>query len=152
MVALCVHGFGSQTEQEIAAQMAAADARQSSADTATFKTPLKTFQRYVDRINAIDFPNVLDCFTEAGKASHFESTDFSPQEIQEITAKIQADGFSPGTVVQFFYENIEDRAKISAHVSSTKGNVTSTEALVFVLVDTPSGWKIDSLEIDDVRN
>jgi hypothetical protein len=144
--------FGSQTEQEMAAQMAAADTRQSPADTTAFKTPLKTFQRYLDRINAIDFPNVLDCFTQAGKASHFETTDFTPQEIQEITAKIQADGFSPGTVVYFLYQDIGEKTKITARISSTKETTSSIEELAFILVDTPSGWKIDALEIDDVRN
>lgn len=124
-------------------QMAAADMPQSAASTVDYKTPLKTFQKYLGSLNAPNTKAMSECLTDQAKEAEFEGRTLTDQELAALDTLAQQAGHSTLRLDSFIFTPDPQRPRITVLVSSVKGQTRITEEIALVLIDTTGGWKID---------
>ncbi len=132
-----------QNPTTMAQQIAAADVPQSTANTVDYKTPFKTYQKYLGSLSTPNLKVMSGCLTDRAKQAEFEGRTLTDQEFAALDAQAQQAGHSSLRLDSFIFTPDPQKPRITALVSSVKGQVRITEEMVLVLVDTTGGWKID---------
>jgi hypothetical protein len=140
--AACLHAQ-QQNPTTMQQQMAAADVPQSAANTVDYKTPLKTFQKYLGSLSTPNTKVMSECLTDRAKQAEFEGRALTDQELAALDAQAQQAGHSALRLDSFIFTPDPQKPRITALVSSVKGQTRITEEMALVLVDTAGGWKID---------
>jgi len=133
-----------QTPAQMQAQMDAANVPQSTATTTTNKTPLQTYQQWYSAWITNDVKGALATYTNTARQNELGETNPSDQDYVTMSSAMQQAGYSNYQLQSFVFQSNPTRPQITILLGYKKGQLNLVEQFTFVLIDTTTGWRIDS--------
>jgi hypothetical protein len=142
-----------QTTAQIQAQEAAANAPQSAATTSTNETPWQTFQQYYAAWTSGGAKALFQCYTPTFQATELDGQPMpTDAQFTAIGNQMLQRGYSNFQIIGFVFTANAQKPAITVTISENDPqNNLRKEQLSIVMVDTPSGWLINCVTVQDLN-
>ena len=106
-------------------------------------TPFRVVETLAKSLGDGNLANYIDCFTDEGKKAMTGGRDLPPDQIEQMSARMQAAGFQRSIIHSISVDLDPDPAQIEIVLSSVRGQVRIRERFKASLIETEQGWKLD---------